>query len=121
VRWDIEKSYALCSKFASLIEEYVGHRYCVIHGALRKLWYSLRCTPETTVVLVASSLLYCYILCGGRFEELLEILVGRLHFVSGKMAELQYKRDLPRLRLKSWHFVLNKFVLLQLDTRPVYY
>jgi hypothetical protein len=71
----------------------------VIHGALRKLWYSLRCTPETTVVLVAS-LLYCYILSGGSFEELLEILVEKLHFLSDKMAELQYKRDLLRLRLK---------------------
>jgi len=47
-------------------------------------------TPETTVVLVTSSLLYCYSLSGGRLEDLLERLVERLHFISGKIAELRY-------------------------------
>lgn len=86
----------------------IGTKWFVLHCAK----FSIHCAtsasnyvaPETTVVLVTSSLLVCYILSGGKIEYLLERLVERLNFVSGEIAELQYKPD-----------------LLRLDTRPVCY
>ena len=102
----------------------IGTTWFVLHCAK----FSIHCAastsnyvaPETTVVLVTSSLLVCYILSGRKIEYLLERLVERLNFISGEMAELQYKRDLPRL---DWsHDILLSTNLCNFSyTRPVCY